>query len=626
MLQNIRDNIQGTAAKVIIALIVVPFALFGIDSLFNTSSQAPVAVVNGEKISERELVQTIALQKRRLINMMGDNIDPAMLDDALLRRPALDSLVKKQLLLQAADDVNIEISEQQLNSLIVTMPQFQENGRFSQERYDQILRLQGYSSQFFKQLLRTDLVIQQISSAVSASSFVTDADLKQAVALLHESRDFQYIPVPLKPIEAAVTVSDAELQQWYNDHSQDYLSDEQVKFSYIELDESQFYEPVSEEAVQREYESVIAASNAVTEREAAHILFERGDDQSEEAFNAEIAEVQKRLAAGEAFADLAKQYSADLGSASNGGELGFTSGDSYPAEFEAALAELEVGNVSQPVSTDAGVHLIKLLSIREPEVPSIDQLRAEITDRLRKQAARPKLMAAVERLRDLVFNAEDLAMPAKEMNLTVAQSPLMARGESGDLFAYDVVKQAAFSRELREQKLNSEVMELADNRFLVLHIDEYKAPEALPLASVRDDIVEQLKRNKAVEMAQSEAKQMASQLEEGGRAEDVAKAEGKEWKAVVDSKRNTLGVDVEVLKKVFAMPRPDAQARSVATLQKSDGDWVVIHLLGAEPGEIAALDAPAREEVKKTIANGGASQSFSAYFNSLWNNAEVKIN
>ena len=171
MLQNIRNNIQGTAAKVIIAIIVVPFAFFGIDSLFSGGSQTPAAVVNGEKISQAELQQALAMQKRRLINMMGDKLEPSMLDDAVLRKPALDSLIKQQLLLQAAEDAGIEISDQQLNITIASMPQFQEDGRFSQERYQQVLRLQGYNSALFKQLLRSDLLIQQLSASVAASAY-----------------------------------------------------------------------------------------------------------------------------------------------------------------------------------------------------------------------------------------------------------------------------------------------------------------------------------------------------------------------------------------------------------------------------------------------------------------------
>ena len=222
MLQNIRNNIQGTAAKVIIAIIIVPFALFGIDSLFSSSAPSSAAVVNGEEISEAELQQAITLQKRRLLSMMGDQIDPAMLDDSILRKPALNTLIKQQLLLQAAQAEDIEISNAQLNATIAAMPQFEEDGRFSQERYEQVLRMQGYNSSFFKQLLKSDLTIQQLSTAVAGSAFISDAELSRSVGLLYESRDFHYINVPLANYSKDISVSDAEVASYYADNSESF--------------------------------------------------------------------------------------------------------------------------------------------------------------------------------------------------------------------------------------------------------------------------------------------------------------------------------------------------------------------------------------------------------------------
>lgn len=630
MLQNIRDNIQGTAAKVIIALIVVPFALFGIDSLFNTSSQTPAAVVNGEKISQQELAQAVALQKRRLVNMMGDNIDPTMLDDNLLRGQALDSLVKQQLLLQAANRSRMVVSNQQLNTLIVTMPQFMEEGRFSQQRYEQMLRLQGYSSAFFKQLLRSDLTIQQVSNAIASSSFVTDAQLQQAARLLHESRDFQYVDIPLAPIEQAVKIEEQEITDWYGANTQRYLSEEKLRFSYIELDESLFVEPVSEQDIQREFQSVLEADPGVTEREVAHILFEQAEE-SDEEFAARIAAVESELKAGADFAELAKQHSADLGSAADGGALGFTSGDSFPPEFEQALMSLQPGQVSAVVETEAGSHLIKLLSVREPEKPKLEELREELVARLSHRAAQPKLIAAVEELKDLVFNAENLRMPAEELqksglNIRVQQSSLMSRTDTSGLFAYEALRQAAFSPELREQGLNSEVLELAEGHYAVLHVEEYLAPKPLPLEQVREQIVQAIKRDKAEQLAEQKARALADKIRAGEALEQLAASEGLQWQAVLGAKRSQLGLAPELLKKVFAMPRGTASAVSAAFLQKNNGDWVAICLGDVQQGNVASLDDSAKRELQTGLASSQASQSFSAYFNSLWSNAEVKLN
>ncbi|CAA0089296.1 Peptidyl-prolyl cis-trans isomerase D [Zhongshania aliphaticivorans] len=625
MLQNIRNNIQGTAAKVIIAIIIVPFALFGIDSLFNSSAPPPAAVVNGEKISEAELQQAISLQKRRLLNMMGDQIDPAMLDDATLRKPALNTLIKQQLLLQAANDENIDISDAQLNSAIVAMPQFQEDGRFSQERYQQVLRLQGYSSSFFKQLLKSDLTIQQLSVAVAGSSFISDAELSRSIGLLHESRDFHYIDVPLEAYSANVSVSDEEVKAFYEANQNYFLSDEKVRFSYIELTEQQFYKPVAEDQVQAEYQRLIDTSNAQIEREAAHILIEINADHSREEAIAALEEIRANIDAGASFGDQAEKFSDDAGSASSDGLLGFSSGDSFPPEFEEALASLKEGEVSPIVETEAGLHIIKLVSVRRPDVPSIDEARLEITEQLRELDARPRLVGAVDMLKDLVFNAENLTMPAKEMDLTVQQGDWLSKESDEGLFAYPLLKQAAFNEELRSQGLNSDVIELSSDHYVVIHVEEYKAPEPKPLESVRNEIASLLSDEKAEAAADATASEIKTSLLAGERAEDVAGAKGLEWNAIIDGKRSSINVDPSLRGEVFAMQRPTDQT-SVSTVRKDNGDRVVVQLLDVRYGDASSLESNVVVDTQKNALRTKSSQEFSAYFNGLWKSAEIQIN
>lgn len=626
MLQNIRNNIQGKAAKVIIAIIVVPFALFGIDSLFNSSAPSSAAVVNGEKISEAELQQAITLQKRRLLSMMGDQIDPAMLDDSILRKPALNTLIKQQLLLQAAKDENIEISASQLNATIAAMPQFQEDGRFSQERYQQVLRLQGYNSSFFKQLLKSDLTIQQLSTAVAGSAFISDAELARSVGLLYESRDYHFINIPLAMYTKDVSVSEDEIAAYYAANADSFLSEEQVRFSYIELTEQQFYEPVSEDQVQAEYQRLVDTNNAQIEREAAHILIEINDERSREDASAQLQKIRDDIVAGAAFGDEAKKFSADAGSAANDGLLGFTSGESFPTEFEEALANLKVGELSPIVETEAGLHLIKLVSVRKPELPSVDEARLEITERLREQKAQPRLVGAVDTLKDLVFNAESLAMPAKEMQLEVQQGDWLSKNSDNGLFAYPAVKQAAFNAELRNQGLNSDVIELSSEQYVVLHIEEYKAPQPKVLDDVRNDIQTILSENKAEAAALAKAEELQAALSAGGRAEEIAKAQDLSWNGVIDGKRNDISVDTTIRNQAFAMPRPQPSKASVSTLRKNNGDRVVMQLLDVRYGDVTGLKQSAALDAETNAYRNKSSQEFSAYFNSLWESAEIKIN
>lgn len=626
MLQNIRNNIQGTAAKVIIAIIVVPFALFGIDSLFSGGAQPPAATVNGEKVSQAELQQAIAMQKRRLINMMGDQIDPAMLDDNVLRKPALDALVKQQLLLQAADKAGIRISDKQLNTVIASMPQFHEDGRFSQQRYQQVLRLQGYNSALFKQLLRSDLLIQQLSASVSSSAFVTESELDEAIAYIHETRDFHTVNVPLSNFEKTVDLSAEQIRAYYDNNLDRFQTEPKVKLSYIELREEQFYQPVSEEQLEVEYQRLLDGMAVDSEREAAHILLELSDELSREQAIATLQDVREQLAAGEDFAELAKSLSQDPGSASLGGALGFTKGDSFPAEFEDALAQLQPGEVSAPVETEAGIHLIKLLSVKQPELPSFESVRGDISQRLSRQKAGPKLLAVVESLRDLVFNAENLVMPAAELELDIQSSDWLSADDSEGLFAHPRVKQAAFDPELREQALNSEVFELTPGHFVVIHIDAYQAPQTQPFEQVEEQIVATLRSEKAAQLAAEQAAEIEQQLAASERAEVLAKKYGLQWQAVQSVRRSDISVEQDIRRFVFQMAPPADGAVAAATMHRQNGDYLVVQLRTSAAGERSALDRQALDELHRSVVQNASSQAFANYFNVLWNSADIKIN
>lgn len=625
MLQNIRNNIQGTVAKVIIGLIIVPFALFGIDSFFNSSSQSSVAAINGEKISESELQQAITMQKRRLISVMGDQINPAMLDDAILRQPALNGLLKQSLLLQAAESAGLSVSKSQLNAAIAGMSQFQENGAFSQARYEQVLRSMGYSSGFFKQLLSSDLLLQQLTSGVSGSSFVARPQLSRVVGLLHEQRDYQYIPLAVAPFEKAVRLDDADVIAYYEQHKDEFSSEEKLKLSYIELREEQFYKPVSAAVLQDEYQRLLDGSDSKIEREAAHILIEVNEQRGADSALALALSLKEKLAGGADFAALAKEFSDDPGSANIGGNLGLTKGDSFPPEFEQALAALQVTEVSVPVETEAGIHVIKLVSERKPSMPSFDEAKQEITQRLQAQEARPKLARAVEELSDLVFNADGLAMPAKQLEVDVKQSGWLSRSSDVDVFANEGVKKAAFDLLAQDDRaLNSDVIEISDKHSVVIHIEDHQVAQPLPLASVRKEITQRLSKLKAIELARQLAEKVEAEILAGARVETVAKKHALEWQAVASGKRNDFAVRADVRNRAFGMALGASDAVDVVTAE--NGDLAVVHLLAVSAGNIMALNAASVTEAKNTAGSYESSRQFSLFFNELWESSEIKVN
>lgn len=618
MLKTIRDNVQGWAAKIIIAIIIVPFALFGIDSLFGTNPNPPVAEINGEEISELELQRAIALQKRRLLNIMGQNIDPSILEESVLRQPSLDALIEQKLLLQSAEQRGLAISDAQLNQAIVQMPQFQVDGQFSNERYQQMLRVQGYTSSFFKELLASELLLNQLQSGVAGSAFVTPKELDLAVRLLEEKRSFNYLEVPVTRFADSVEISDAELQEYYEANKSRFVTEEKVKLRYIDLHLEDFYQPVDEQTVRAEYEREVAAIDQETARKAAHILLETGDGRSLDEAKQQAQSLKQKLDQGAEFAELARTESDDIGSAEAGGDLGYTSGDAFPDAFEAALADLEVGEVSGPVVTEAGVHLIKLLDISQTEVPSFEQRKDAIAERLQEQNAEPLLLKKAESLRDLVFNAEDLEGPAQELALQLQQTDWLSR--SSDWLSTSPMRAAAFSPELTEQGLNSEVFELSNQHYRVFRVDQYQSPQQQPLADVADSISAVLKQEKAAQQAQAFALELEAQLKNGAQVDVLAEEHGLEWQAIVRETRQQARTEEDVRRAAFALP----EAGSTAQVSLQDKHLVLL-LKAIEPGNPELMTEERQAAVLQSQQRRQASLSFSGWFQSVRDDSDVEI-
>lgn len=622
MLQNIRDNIQGVAAKIIIGLMIVPFALYGIDFLFSGSTETPVAVVNGEKVSQYELDQALAMQKRQLLAMMGDNIDPGLLDDAVLRRPALDSLIRQKVLLQAAEEAGIAVPDRVLNQTIMQMPQFQEGGRFSTERFRQILAAQGFTPQLFRSLLRTDLLIDQLNQGVAGSTFITDFQESAAIRLGDQKRSFYYLTVDTERFAEQATPSAEAIEAYYQQNQSRFKSPEAVRVAYLELKIEDFYQPVAEEDIRAAYQQEIESAKQLTERRAAHILLEGSNDEARQKLEA----ARERILAGENFADVAKELSDDFGSAEQGGDLGFSAGDTFPEAFEDALAGLEVGEVSEPVETDAGLHLVKLLEVREPDVASLESRRAELERQLQERAAKPRLVSEVEALRDLVFNADGLEEPAKALELEVQESDWLTADQNEGLLAHSAVKAAAFNAELREQGYNSEVFEVSPSHYVVLHPIAHRPPEVQPLADVRDVIVATLKEQEGRERADDVARELMAALRAGESAEALAKkTEGVDWQVAVRSSRQDSSITESVRRKVFQMARPQ-EGGNVAMTRDAGGNSVVIQLTNVYDGERSLVAENRRRELLAGAQRVQANQSYNAYFASLMRRAEVKYN
>ena len=621
MLQNIRDNSQGLVAKFIIGLIIIPFALFGIDSLVGGGGPAAVATVNGEDITLIELDQVLNLERRRLLNQMGENADPSMLTDELLRGPVLDNLIQQKLLIQAATDESVVVSPVAIDQAIVSMSEFQESGQFSPQLYQNILRSNGYTPAYFKQLMSNNMATNQLNAGIAGSAFVTEAELGLVASIVGQQRSFRYFILPRDKVASQISIDDQQVQSYYEANIESFQSEDQVKLEYIELKQQDFFKPVSEDVLQQAYEEDMESFVTQEERRVSHILIEISD---EAAAKARVESLVAKLNNGESFEALATEFSDDRGSARNGGDLGYTQGDTFPAEFEAALAKLAVEQVSAPVLTDAGFHLIKVTEIKRGDKPSFDDRKLVLTQRIQLAAAEAEFIKTVENLRDLVFNSEGLSVPAQELSLELNQSGLIGHSTASGSLANTQVLAAAYSADVLEDGNNSEVLELASDHFMVINVIEHQPPAAKPLTKVKAGIIARLSAEQSTELALKLSEDFIAALSSGTSLEDVAKAEGYEWQVQQNVTRNTGSVESGLLTAIFAIPSSGNTVVNKA-VSLTNGDVAVIQLEEVENGSLEQLSIAERRGLKQELERASGSRSMANFISLLRNNAEINI-
>ncbi|UVL12404.1 SurA N-terminal domain-containing protein [Pseudomonas atacamensis] len=621
MLQNIRDNSQGWIAKTIIGVIVALMALTGFDAIFQATTHTnEAAKVNGDEISQNELSQAVDMQRRQLMQQLGKDFDASLLDEKMLRESALKGLIDRKLLLQGAEQAKFSFSEAALDQVILQTPEFQVDGKFSSERFDQVIRQLGYSRMQFRQMLAQEMLIGQLRAGVAGSGFVTDAEVLAFARLEKQTRDFATLNVKADP--AAVKLTDDEVKAYYDEHAKEFMTPDQVIIDYVELKKSSFFDQVAvkDEDLEAAYQKEIA--NLAEQRRAAHILIEVNDKTTEAQAKAKIDEVQARLAKGEKFEALAKEFSQDPGSANNGGDLGYAGPGVYDPAFEKALYSLSKDQVSEPIRTDFGYHLIKLLGVEAPEVPTLASLKDKLTRELKAAQVEQRFVEATKQLEDSAFEASDLAQPAADLKLTVHTSKPFGREGGEGVAANRAVVTAAFSPEVIDEGANSTAIELDPETVIVLRSKEHLKPAQLPLESVSAAIRTQLTKEHASAEAKTRAEKLIADLRDGKAPLDKA-IDGQNWKITEAATRGQEGVDPAVLQALFRMPKPAAKDKpTFSSVTLPDGSLMVVRLNGVN--EAAAPTDEEKAQYRRFLASREGQQDFAAYRKQLEAEAEIE--
>jgi peptidyl-prolyl cis-trans isomerase D len=616
MLLNFRDNMRGVALCITIVIGLI-FALTGTGSLFiSTPDSESALVVNGDEVSEREVLQAVARERSRILNE-NPEMDRSLLDDQALRPQAMSQLISREVLIQAASQQKLGVAPSLINELILDVEQFQTDGVFDEDRFRYAIRTQGYtSSSKFTEMLADQFMVEQLSDGIISSSFVTSSEVAILAALADQKRDFEFARLAYQPFKEAVSLSEEQIANYYDENKDQYMTERKLSVEYIELNQAMLVDAqsVSAEQVQARFDQEAESADNTPSLRAAHILLE---DNSAEL----IAEVQAKIDAGEDFAQLVKEYTQDVATAENGGDLGFTNGDTFPESFEQALAALELGQVSAPVETVSGTHFVKLLEVEKKEF-LFDEQQERITLELQQEAANTLLVEKLEMLKELAFNADNLEEVAQDLELEAKVSEPFSENGGAGVASSPMVVAAAYSPEVAEDGYASEVLDLGDDNYIVLRLKENFPSRQQSMEEVRDSLTDTLTNEIAQGNIDAKVAEITAALDSGDSLQDVSAAFDLASKAVKEGARANRDIDPEVNAFVFelAMPRGETVSDSFNT---ANGDFVAIELTAVELADTESMDKERLALIRSIAETATQGKEFMSYQQALIEQADI---
>ncbi|MDX1633704.1 MAG: SurA N-terminal domain-containing protein [Marinobacter sp.] len=617
MLQDIRENAQGTIAKIIIGLLIVALSMFGVDAIIGGFSGEPeVATVNDQEITEREFNRVLQMERQRRLSEM-QTPDPSLLDDDQIRRSVLEAMILETVLTQDAQRQDLALSDADIDRLITQMPQFQVDGQFNRDRFVAVIRNMGMGPLEFREAMRRQYVVNQIRGGILESGLASPQAVEHLLRMQYQTRDFRTFTLTPELVADQVNVTEADVEDYYQNNPGEFMQPERVDAAYIELSLDRIAEDIeiSEDELREVYQNR-ASELAGEERRTAHILIEDGDEAE-----ATIAEIQEKLAAGAEFAELAREYSDDLASAEDGGDLGYAGRGVFDGPFEETMFELEEGEISEPVETAYGTHLIKLLDVRKTEPPSFEAMKDELRQELAREQAVTRFAELRTRLADLAYSEDNLRVPAEELGLEVRTRSGITRDGGEPPFDHPGLMRQLFSDDVLQDAYNTEVIDVAEDTSVVARVQEYFPAAQQPLAEVQDEIRQQLQARRTEEALAQLGRDLIARLQDGEALADL-NVPVDSWQSYQDVARTSTEISAPVLERAFELPRPESESPSYGLTGYQD-DLVVIALDEVTDGDVSERQDEV-DQWQQFIASQMAQREYLAYREHLREQAEVE--
>ena len=621
MLQAIRDKTTGWIAYVIVFLICVPFALWGVNSYLGGGEAVPAATVDGKAITKQNFDTAYANYRRQLERAFGGSIPDYFASEGVLKEQVLTQLIEQSALSQYVNDSYYRIGDVDLNKLIRSIEAFNTDGKFNSSIYRSQVASLGYSTAGFEQEFRRSQSLEQLQTGLVSTAFTVASIQKKLTSLENQTRKVRVLTRSAQ--NDKIEISQAEIDEYYEQNKSHFMTTEQIRVDYIELslDGIKASLNITEEQLLERYEQSKSGYSTPESRTASHILLTLDSDASDEESDSarlKLTGIRDQLIQGGDFSEFAKDNSEDPSSASTGGSLGEIDRGMMVKPFEDALFEMAKGDLSSPVKTSFGWHLIRLDEVTGGETKSFDEVKSELVDEMSTQLAESKIFDLSEALANLAYEQPDSLTPAAEaLDLPLQTTDWFDINFGEGIASEALIRNAAFSAEVFGQLLNSEAIELSDNRVVFLRVNEHKPAAQKVIADVSEQINAIIRQKKGQEESLKVGKQALSSLTSGESLEVVADDWLEPIVATGFVARDTSELDNDLVRLIFSMAKPDSVQRYEG-LSHADGRYSIVEL-----SAVMANDSDQDVDKVKALTASQASAEYQAVLKLLASRAEV---
>jgi len=627
MLQSIRNLLSGWVAVVFVALLIIPFAFWGIDSYFGSGFNVNVASVNGVDVSLPEY-------QRRFqdVRQQWQEISPAMAEQTeFIKEQTLDSLIDRVLLLELKESLGFSVADEQVREAIFNIPLFRNPEGFDTVRYQTFLRSSGFTPAQFEAQMREDITLQQLQSGLIETIIVSPAEISSLAVLDNEMRDISYSQINFSDVESVIPVSDTEVESYYNENSANFMTPETVSVAFIELSIDNIAGQINvDEQVLRTYFDDYRANYSVTERRKVRQILVYADDENEESrqqAEAIAREVHEKVLSGISFEQVRDQYAGHELITVEISDFGYLNPGVLDPEINDLVFAIEQGVISEPVLSQYGYQLLIVDDITGGSTAEFEDVITEVTSDYRREQAERRFFDLYDELSVLTYEHPDtLEVAAESLGIPVRESQAISRTGTNDLLLDDQkVIDAAFSDTVLLDGNNSQLIELAPNQVVVLRLLEHTPQQLTPLADVRDQVSDQIRLQKGAAITRNKGEEIIAKIRQGVDMQVLATEYGLEWQEELQLKRDGFYVGAEILDAAFKAGRPENGSEPIVGVQVAQADYAVIVVNAVHDLAPDSLSAEQIEPISNYVKQSVATKSWSLMLENMRASADITI-